>query len=86
MLKIFNKLRREINKLINKNYVKNKLKKRESYCKKCGQCCKGCKHLDKKTNLCKTYNHRPFYCHQDFPIDNLDQKVFKVKNCGYNFK
>lgn len=85
MFKLLNKLRREINKILNKNYIKNKLKKRKGYCKKCGQCCKGCKHLDKKTNLCKTYENRPFYCHRQFPIDKLDQKIFKVKNCGYSF-
>ena len=84
MLKLLNKLRREINKILNKDYIKNKLKKRKGNCKKCGQCCKGCKHLDKK-NLCKTYGNRPFYCHQQFPIDKLDQKVFRVKNCGYKF-
>jgi Fe-S-cluster containining protein len=69
---------------INKDYIKNKIEKRKGRCKRCGECCKGCKHLD-KTKICKIYNKRPFYCHKQFPIDRLDQKVFRVKNCGYSF-
>ena len=85
MLKLINKLRRNSMQLIDKNYIKNKLKKRKGKCKKCGKCCKGCKHLNKE-NLCKTYKNRPFYCHKEFPIDKLDQKIFNIKNCGYKFK
>jgi Fe-S-cluster containining protein len=84
MLKLLNRLRRNSMQLIKKDYIINKIKKRKGKCKKCGQCCKGCKNLD-KTNICQIYNHRPFYCHKQFPIDKLDKKVFKVKNCGYSF-
>lgn len=80
-----NKLRRFIMKLVDKDYLKNKLNKRKGECKRCGQCCKGCNFLDKNTNLCIKYENRPFYCHKDFPIDKLDQKIIGVKNCGYNF-
>lgn len=85
MFKLLNRLRRNFMQLTKKDYIINKMKKRKGYCKKCGQCCKGCNYLDKKTNFCKVYNKRPFYCHKQFPIDNLDQKVFRVKNCGYSF-
>ena len=51
MLRLLNRLRRNFMQLINKDYIKNKLKKRKGHCKKCGQCCKGCRHLDTKTNL-----------------------------------
>ncbi len=73
-------------KLVNKNYVNNKLKKRRGKCKKCGKCCKGCKFLDKKTHLCKVYNKRPWLCYKEFPLDELDQKIIGVKDCGYFFK
>lgn len=85
LLKIPNKLRREFMQFIDKNYLNKKLSKRKGQCKKCGQCCMNCKFLDKKTNLCKTYENRPWFCHKDFPLDKLDQKVWKIKNCGYNF-
>jgi len=85
LLKPFNRLRREIMQLVNKDYIKNKLKKRKGRCKKCGECCKGCKFLDKKTRLCKTYNNRPWLCYKEFPLDNLDKWVWKAKNCGFDF-
>ena len=85
MLKLINKLRRNFMELISKDYIKNKIKKRKGKCKKCGECCRGCNHLE-KTNLCRTYKKRPFYCHKNFPIDQLDQKVFRIKNCGYSFE
>lgn len=69
---------------LDKNYISKKLAKRQGECIKCGQCCKSCKHLQNK--LCTTYESRPFYCHQDFPIDELDQKAFSVKDCGYWFE
>jgi len=86
MLKLLNRFRRKLMQRIDKNYLQKKLDKRKGNCKKCGKCCFGCKYLDKKTNLCKTYKNRPFYCHKDFPIDNLDKKVFRTRNCGYTFE
>jgi hypothetical protein len=71
--------------LINKDYIKNKLKKRKGKCKKCGKCCKGCRFLNKKNNLCKVYKKRPVLCYKEFPIDKLDQRIWKVKNCSYSF-
>ncbi|MFA5856165.1 MAG: hypothetical protein WC867_02335 [Candidatus Pacearchaeota archaeon] len=85
LLKAGNRLRRIFFKKIKKDYIKNKLEKRKGYCKKCGDCCKGCKHLSKE-NLCLVYDKRPWWCHKEFPIDKIDQKVFNVKRCGYNFK
>lgn len=71
--------------LVDKDYVKKKLARRKGQCLKCGQCCKGCKHLDGKTKLCNVYNNRPEWCHKDFPINELDKKVFDVDKCGYGF-
>jgi hypothetical protein len=71
--------------LFDKDYTKNKLKKRKGKCKKCGECCRGCKFLNKKTKLCKVYKKRPHLCYKAFPIDKLDQKIWKVKDCGYHF-
>jgi len=71
--------------LIDKDYIKKKLVKRKGKCKKCGKCCIGCKHLDKKTKLCKVYESRPWFCYKDFPLDNTDKWIWNVKNCGYSF-
>jgi len=70
--------------IIDKDYISKKLAKRQGQCLKCGQCCRGCKHL--KDNLCLVYENRPFYCHQDFPIDQQDLDAFGIKNCGYSFE
>ena len=86
MLKLINRFRRKLMQRVNKDYIKNKLSKRKGKCKKCGKCCKGCKHLNAKTNLCKIYKNRPWFCHKNFPIDKMDQKVFRIKNCGYSFE
>jgi len=83
--KFANRIRRETNKLINRNYVQNKLKNRKGNCKRCGKCCVGCKYFDKKTKLCLVYNNRPWFCYKEFPLDDLDQKVFRVKYCRYVF-
>ncbi|MFA5992576.1 MAG: YkgJ family cysteine cluster protein [Candidatus Pacearchaeota archaeon] len=84
--KMFNRLKRDFKKLTNKNYIQDKINKRKGECKKCGQCCENCKFLDKTTNLCKVYETRPFYCHQEFPLDKTDQKIWKIKSCGYSFE
>ena len=86
ILKIPNKLRRDFMILINKNHIKNKILKRKGKCKKCGKCCKGCTYLDEKTKLCKVYSKRPDFCYKEFPLDEMDKKVFNVKNCGFYFK
>jgi hypothetical protein len=86
LLKTLNAPRRRIMQLINKNYTKNKLSKRKGKCLKCGKCCGDCKFLDKKTKLCTIHKNRPWNCYKDFPLDNLDQKIWNVnKNCGYKF-
>jgi len=84
LLKIPNKLRREFMKLLDKDYIKKKLQKRKGRCKKCGECCKGCKFLG-KDNLCKIYDNRPWTCYKDFPLDSLDKKIWQVNRCGYRF-
>jgi len=72
---------------LDRDYAKKKLKERKGYCKKCGRCCRGCKHLDVKTNLCKIYAKRPWICYKEFPLDKLDQQIWGVeKVCGYTFK
>jgi len=85
LIKFSNRIRRESMKLINKNYVQNKLKKRKGECEKCGKCCIGCKFLG-KNNICTVYKKRPWFCYPEFPLDKTDQKVFQVKKCGYSFK
>jgi len=86
IIKIPNMLRRRIMVLIDRDYIRKKIAKRSGKCRKCGQCCTGCRHLG-KDKLCKAYKKRPaIVCHQQFPIDSLDQKVWGVKNCGYRFK
>lgn len=85
LLKPLNFLRRKINGLVDKHYTEKKLKKRRGKCKKCGRCCAGCIYLDKKTNLCKTYNNRPFLCYKNFPLDKIDQKIWGIEDCGYSF-
>jgi len=86
--KVLDYWRRELIQKFNKNYLKNKLKKRRGKCKKCGKCCEGCTYLDKETKLCHHYRDRPaLSCHKDFPLDKADQKLFGVeKTCGYRFK
>lgn len=86
LLKPFDYLSKRLIQLIDKDYIKNRLKKRKGSCRKCGECCKRCIHLDKSTKLCKVYNSRPILCYKEFPLDKLDQKIWNVKNCGYNFK
>jgi hypothetical protein len=86
ILKPINVLVRRMNNLANKNYTKNKLKKRIGKCNKCAECCKGCRHLDKNTKLCKIYKTRNFMCYKEFPLDDLDKKIWNVKDCGYKFK
>ncbi|MFA6022481.1 MAG: YkgJ family cysteine cluster protein [Candidatus Pacearchaeota archaeon] len=86
LLKLPNRIRRQVMQISDKDYIINKLNKRIGQCKKCGQCCKGCKFLDTETKLCKVYDDRPWLCHKDFPLDKLDQKIWGVKNCGYNFE
>jgi hypothetical protein len=78
-------LRRKFMETVDRDYISKKLALRKGKCLKCGKCCLGCKYLDEKTKKCKVYKNRPWYCHKDFPIDNLDLKVFGVKNCGYRF-
>lgn len=87
LLKPLNRLRRFFLQTINKNYTKNQFKKRKGKCKRCGKCCEGCKFLNKKTKLCKTYKKTPWFCHKDFPLDKTDQKIWDVeKVCGYKFE
>jgi len=85
ILKPFIFLKANVSKRIDKTYLNKKLEKRKGKCKKCGQCCKYCKLLDKNTKLCKVYKNRPILCYKDFPLDKLDQKVWNVNNCGYLF-
>ena len=85
LIKIPNRLRRKFMEAVDRDYIPKKLALRKGKCRKCGQCCLGCRFWDEKTGLCKTYNKRPWFCHKDFPIDKLDLKVFGVKNCGYKF-
>lgn len=86
-LKLPNRLRRIFMLAVDKNYLEKKLAKRKGECLKCGKCCRGCKYLDIKTKLCKIYDDTPWFCHKNFPIDKLDQKVFGVEGkCGYRFE
>ena len=84
-LKLPNKVRREFMQVVDSNYLDKKLRVRKGECLKCGKCCGGCKYLDIDTKLCKVYDKRPGFCHQNFPIDKIDQQVFGVKDCGYSF-
>jgi len=86
ILKPFDVLGRRFRQLIDKGYIKKKLEKRLGECNRCGKCCKGCRHLDKETNLCRIYNNRNFMCYTEFPLDDLDKKIWNVKNCGYKFR
>lgn len=86
LIKLPLRIQRGFLKLIDSKYVEKKMQKRTGKCKKCGNCCKGCKFLDKKTHLCTTYNHRPFACYKEFPLSNFDKKVWKVPDCGFNFQ
>ena len=86
ILKLPNHLRRSVICIYDKEYINKKISKRKGECKKCGKCCRGCIHLDKKSNLCKIYSNRPLLCHKNFPLDKLDQKIWNVKDCGYSFE
>ncbi len=86
LLKPFFVLSRKFMQLIDKDYIKNKLKKRKGNCKRCGKCCGKCKHLDKTTKLCKIHTSRPALCYKEFPLDKSDQKLWNAKKCGYKFK
>ena len=87
LMKVVDGYRRFIIQKFNKNYLKQKLKKRKGKCLKCGKCCEGCMFLNKKTHLCKIYSHRPrLMCYKEFPLDKFDQKIWHVeKVCGYKF-
>lgn len=86
LLKPLDYFRREFIYFFYKDYYKNKLKKRNGKCKKCGKCCGDCFYLNEKTNLCKIYKKRPaFLCHKDFPLDNVDLWLWDIKDCGYSF-
>ena len=81
-----NFLIKKIFQICDKNYIKNKLKKRKGKCNKCGECCKMCFYLDKKTKLCKVYYKRPILCYREFPLDKTDQEIWGVESCcGYRF-
>jgi Fe-S-cluster containining protein len=84
ILKLPRALYRRFMQLVDKNYIASKLAKRKGSCKKCGQCCKGCRHLD-KDNLCKIYDNRPWACYKEFPLDKLDKEIWQVTKCGYKF-
>lgn len=84
LLKLPIKLTSQIMQFIDRDYLKKKLEKRKGKCKKCGKCCGNCKFLE--NSLCKVYNSRPWRCYKEFPLDNLDLKVWKINNCGYHFK
>jgi len=72
-------------KLINKEYVNDKLKYRSGNCNKCGKCCGPCPYF--KNNNCIVYNNRPWWCHKEFPIDQFDFTAFDIKDgdCGFYF-
>jgi len=86
LLKAPTKAARKFMQLIDHDYLKKKLAKRNGKCRKCGQCCGNCRFLDKKTRLCKRYTKRPWTCYKEFPLDKLDKKTWGVKNCGYKFR
>lgn len=86
LLKLPNRIRRKVMQAVDKSYIDKKFAKRKGECLKCGKCCGKCKHLDEGTKLCRVYDERPWFCHRDFPIDKMDQKVFGVRDCGYNFE
>ena len=82
ILKSIRELRIILAKSFDQSFIGKKLKKRS------GKCCKNCKHLNKKTKLCKIYGKRSrFTCYLDFPLDKEDQRLWKVdKICGYTFR
>ena len=85
LLKLSSALKRKVMPLIKKDYVRKKLEKRKGECRRCGQCCRGCPNLG-KDNLCRVYENRPSWlCFRDFPLDELDQRAWNVKDCGYSF-
>lgn len=72
-------------------------------CDKCGLCCQSlnklkiesklndatgtCIHFDKKTKLCKIYNHRPPQCNVDYMYENYFSKIMTIdKYYEINYK
>ena len=86
LLKFPDKLIRKLILLFDKDYVKKKIGRRKGSCKKCGECCGNCRFLDSKTRLCKVYNKRPWTCYKDFPLDDMDKRIWAVEKCGYKFR
>ncbi len=84
LLKGLNRVRRMVGVLIDKDYIKKKIKKRKGQCNRCGECCKRCKYL--KKNKCVIYNKRLWFCYKEFPLDKFDILIFGVKKCGYRFQ
>lgn len=76
---------RKLIRLLDKDYLAKKLERRQGRCKRCGECCKKCRLLDKKTRLCTTYENRPWLCYKEFPLDEFDKKLWDTKDCGYCF-
>jgi hypothetical protein len=84
LIKGLNRVKRIVMVVIKKDYIKNKLKKRKGNCKRCGDCCRGCKYF--QVDKCLVYDKRPWFCYKEFPLSRFDQKIFNVKNCGYKFE
>ncbi len=84
LLKLLNRFRRNFFKMIDSKYIEKKLKKRKGKCNKCGKCCLGCVYLSDEE--CKIYKNRPWWCHKDFPIDEIDKKIFGIRECGFYFR
>jgi len=81
VFKLLNMIRRL---LLSKKSIEERLAKRKGQCRKCGQCCTGCKYLT-QNQLCEVYEKRSKWCHKDFPIDRIDIIAFGIKDCGYSF-
>ncbi len=60
---------------------------RKGKCKKCGKCCEGCRHLDKKTMLCEIYEKRHKYCEEcgKSHMNCMGYPFKPRKGCGYRF-
>lgn len=96
ILKLLNRIRFELLRILFPVYIINSLKKRKGSCNNCGICCRNCIYLKGKSMMFgkEPINLYPQFCCvyterisrnplcRPSPIDALDKKIINIY-CGY---
>jgi hypothetical protein len=78
-------LRRYFYILFRRKYINESIAKRKGKCQMCGCCAYkpiSCKHFNKKTKVCDTFNNLPYEC-KIYPFDEKDKTEYSKKNCSF---